>query len=270
MDRAVVIARSPPPLEIHREKLRATSAKIRKVTEPEETPWHYRGGSLHPEEPEATPYGPKFVPKNRATPYDNGLGRSKSLSIPVISDRRPLPPRIEISPTPVPPTPVLPTNGPLNHQNYAQLAHTVRERSASSEQIPQAKARSLPPFVKTTQPKEATPWHHAPLHKSPSPEPPVPTSSSRLLQRSSRSRSRGLGKTLEAPETPQIPQLVHVPRGRPTAPRRAEDAPSIYEHGHTPDKRFKGAGGEVRRIPRPRGLNRRARSALALNIRNRD
>ena len=66
MDRAVVIAPSPPTLEIHRNKLRATSAKIRRITQPE----------LIPEEviPEpVAPHGPQRKGREgRAGPYDGG------------------------------------------------------------------------------------------------------------------------------------------------------------------------------------------------------
>ena len=295
MDRAVVIARSPPPLEIHREKLRATSAKIRKITEPE----------LIPEEaipPEAArgryePQRSRLFAERRAGPYG---GRPKQAAITDKSYSEHTFPPLSPSPSPPPPAAVLPTNGPHKTEDYAQLreATEARSASASDRSIPASsrsiegrsisrgsRSRSRGQFAKY----QIVPWKpesssnpmpgQGPSGKPPSPSPEgaiVPyRAAARVMQRSSaRSRTpHGQGQRPSAPTVPEMPILrIH---DRPSSQASAQTARQVsagdYARGNTPDKRFKGALGEVRRIARPRGgLNRRARSALLQNIRNRD
>ena len=293
MDRAVVIARSPPPLEIHREKLRATSAKIRKITEPE----------LIPEEaipPEAArgryePQRSRLFAERRAGPYD---GRPKQAAITDKSYSEHTFPPLSPSPSPPPPAAVLPTNGSHKTENYAQLREAMEARSASASDrsipassrsiegrsISRSRSRNRGQFAKY----QIVPWKpesanlmpgQGPSGKPPSPSPEgaiVPYGAAgRVIQRSSRSRSAYEQRRPSSHDPVPLLRIRDRSESTAIAPEdrhsRLASAEPDYARGNTPDKRFKGAMGEARRIPRPRGgLNRRARSALLQSIRNRD
>ena len=126
MDRAVVVApkRRALSLEDHRDALRSTAAKIRKVTAPKDVipddviPPAARGRSGEPQRS-------RLLAERRAGPY---TGRPRPLAI---TDRV-LEPPLQPAVAPPPPAAVLPTNGEHRQADYAQLREATHARAASA------------------------------------------------------------------------------------------------------------------------------------------
>ena len=121
MDRAVVIApaKRVRSLDAMKQDIQDTAAKILKITTPELIPEDVPG-------PGTRRFVPSFLQKqNRATPYPSERPRTDRSLPPVLPPLTPVPEHIP-----------LPTNGPLNKENYSELAAQVKARSSSPTPYP--------------------------------------------------------------------------------------------------------------------------------------